>query len=240
MSRTALLTLLPKSESTGVIGLDGNECPLPTQEQVAELFSHPGELVGAKVAQGFDGLELTPLATPISLLMEQLKAAIFKEATEGRMYQTRRSPSDPGIPVRISSEKQVWIWESLKRALDTDEPVHFPHEDSSHHRGQTKLEARNKPHICAVPGGSMGWVESLPNLPQPGRGKTLGGGRQLEIGSSPREFLQTLETQPYEGETGKTLENIIASFLTRLETTNERSHDRHDDSALWLLGHYVP
>ncbi|MFZ3385558.1 MAG: hypothetical protein WA120_00095, partial [Candidatus Hydromicrobium sp.] len=37
LSRTGILTLLPKSESIGVIGIDGREYPIPTQEQVVEL-----------------------------------------------------------------------------------------------------------------------------------------------------------------------------------------------------------
>ncbi|GAI06553.1 unnamed protein product, partial [marine sediment metagenome] len=37
----------------GVIGIDGKEYPIPTQEQVVELFDHNRELVGRKVPQGF-------------------------------------------------------------------------------------------------------------------------------------------------------------------------------------------
>ena len=37
LNRTGMLTLLPKSESMGVIGIDGKEYPIPTQEQVGVL-----------------------------------------------------------------------------------------------------------------------------------------------------------------------------------------------------------
>jgi len=90
---TGILTLLPKSESIGVIGIDGKEYPIPTQEQVVELFAHNRELVGRKVLQGFDRLELTPMAMPAPLLIDRMKAAILKHAAEGKIYQTRRSPS---------------------------------------------------------------------------------------------------------------------------------------------------
>ena len=53
LNRTGILTLLPKSESIGVIGIDGKEYPIPTQEQVVELFDYNRELVGRKVPQGF-------------------------------------------------------------------------------------------------------------------------------------------------------------------------------------------
>jgi hypothetical protein len=116
---TGILTLLPKSESTGVIGIDGKEYPIPTREQVVELFAHNRELVGRKVPQGFDRLELTPMAMPTLLLIDKMKAAILKHAAEGKIFQTRRSLSDPLIPVRANTEKHVWIWDTLRQAIDT-------------------------------------------------------------------------------------------------------------------------
>jgi hypothetical protein len=240
LRRTGLLTFLPQSGLAGVVGLDGQEYPLPTQEQVVALFAHNSELVGIKAAQGFDRLELTPLALPAATLMDRMKAAIERHAAAGEVYQTRRSPALPLVPVRVSSEKQVWIWSTLAQALDTDEVVYFPQEYAGNHRGQTKLQVIHNRRFCAVPGWSVGLVESYPMMPQPGAGQTLGGRRQLEIGSSPRDYLAALQTQAYQGETGRTLEDFGAAFLVHLEATHEISHDRHDDNALWLLGQYVP
>ena len=231
LSRTGILTLLPKSENMGVIGIDGKEYPIPTQEQVVELFDHNRELVGRKVPQGFDRLELTPIAMSTPLLIDRMKAAILKHAAEGKIYQTRSSLSDPLISVQVNTEKQVWIWETLRQALDTDELVYFPQEYSSDHRGQTKLEVVNNGRICAIPGWSVGLVERLSIMPQQGQGKTLG--------FSPRDYLLTLQTQAYQGETGKTFEDFITKFLNHLETTNEVSNDRYDNNALWFLGQYV-
>ena len=239
LNRTGILTLLPRSESIGVMGIDGKEYPIPTQEQVAELFDHNRELACRKVPQGFDRLELTPMAMPTPLLIDRMKAAILKHAAEGKIFQTRRSPSDPLLPVRVNTEKTVWIWDTLRQALDTDELVYFPLEYSSNHRGQTKIEVVNNGRICAVPGWSVGLVESLPIMPGQGQGKTSGDRRQLETGSTPRDYLRTLQTQAYFGETGKTLEDFITKFLTHLKTTNEVSNDVHDNNALWCLGQYL-
>ena len=65
------------------------------------------------------------------------------------------------------------------------------------------------------------------------------GRKQLEIGLSPREYIQILKTESYTGETGKTLEDFITEFLTHLETTNEVSHDRYNDNSLWCLGQFT-
>ena len=239
MDRAGILTLLPGSDSMGVFGIDGREFPLPTREQVLELFDHNTELISRKAPQGFYRLELTPMAMPIPILVDRMKAAILRHASDGTINQTRRSPFDPLIPVRVSAEKQVWIWYTLRKAIDADELVYFPQEYSSDHRGQTKSEVIDNGRICAVPGWSVGLVESSPIMAQQGQGKTLGGRRQLEVGASPRDYLRTLQTQAYQGETGRTLEDFITRFLTHLETTNEVSNDRYDDNASWLLGHYI-
>ncbi|MEI7554716.1 hypothetical protein [Candidatus Chlorohelix sp.] len=237
LNRSGILTLLPNSQNLGALGIDGKEYPIPTQEQVIELFAQNRELVSRKVPQGFDNLELTPLAMPTALLIDRLKAAILKHARE--IYQTRLSPSDPLVAVRVNKEKHVWVWETLKQALDTDELVYFPQAYSSTHKGLTKLEVVNNGQICAVAGWSVGLVESSPIMPQQGLGKTIGGRKQLEVGCSPNEYLHTLQAQAYQGETGKTLEDFITKFLTHLESTNEVSNDVSDNNALWCLGQYL-
>lgn len=239
MNSTGILTPLPGSESRGVIGADGREYSVPTLKQVADLFEHNRELVERKIPQGFDHLELIPLAMQVPLLIEIMKTAIIRHGTEGKIFQTRRSPSDPSIPVRVNKEKQVWGWKTLREALDTDELVYFPRKYSASHRGQTKSEVIRNRHICAVPGWSVGLVESLPVMPGQGEGKTMGGRSQLEVGSSPKEYVRALQDEAYQGETGKTLEDFITEFLIRLETTNEVSNDIRDNNALWCLGQYM-
>jgi hypothetical protein len=245
LSRTGILTLLPRSKSLGVIGIDGKEYPVPTQEQVAELFTHNRELVDRKVPQGFDRLELIPMAMPLPYLFDLLKTAILRHEADGKIYQTRHFASYPHIPVRVNKEKQVWVWDTLRQAIETDELIYFPQEYSSNHRGQTKLGVITNGRICAFPGWSVGLVESFPIMPERGHGKILGclpdrqaGRKQLEIGSSPNEYLQILQSEVYQGETGKTLEDFITKFLIHLETTNEVSYDVDDNNALWCLAQY--
>jgi hypothetical protein len=103
----------------------------------------------------------------------------------------------------------------------------------------TKPEIINNDRICAVPGWSVGLIESAPMMPGQGQGKTLSGRKQPEIGLSPNEYLQALQSPPYRGETGKTLEDFMINFLTRLETTGEVSNDIADNNAVWCLGQYL-
>jgi hypothetical protein len=77
-------------------------------------------------------------------------------------------------------------------------------------------------------------------MPQQGQGKVIGGRKQLEPYSTPRDYLRTLSTPTYQGETGWTPEDFLTHFITQLETTNQVSHDRSLSNALWLLGSYMP
>ena len=244
-NRAGILTCLPGSGSAGVIGTDGREYPLPSYEEVAALFDINRDLVERKVPQGFDRLALTPLSMPLPLLIDRMRAAVLRHAGEGTIVRTRRSPFDPFVPVRVNPEKTVWVWETLQQAFDTDRLVYFPQEHPGHlkgqpeYRGQTKSEAINNKNICAIPGWSVGLIESTPIMPGPGEGTTRAGRKQLKIGLSPREYLRTLQGEAYKGETGKTLEDFITEFLTRLETTNQVSNDISDNNALWCLGQYM-
>jgi hypothetical protein len=239
LTLSGILTHLPKSESMGVIGIDGKEYPVPTLEQVEELFTHNREIVSRKVPQGFDRLELIPLAMPAPLLIDLLKTALLQHAAEGAVYQNRHSPTDPFVPVRINAEKQVWVWETLRLALDTDELVYFLQEYSSNQQGLTKLEVIQNGRFCAVPGWSVGLVESLAFIPGPGEGLIAGGRKQLEIGLSPREYLQSMREDAYAGESGRTLEDFLTEFLIHLATTSEVSRDIDDQNALWCLAQYM-
>ena len=236
---TGVITVFPGSKTRGIIGIDGRKYPVPTLEQVKKIFDHSRELTDRKVLQGFSQLRLTPLAMPVQELSDRLKNAILSHNEDSNIYQTRHSSSFPLIPVRVNAKKQVWIWDTLRKVLDSGELVYFPGEYSLNHYGLTKPEVIKNNLFCAIPGWSVGLAEGLPVLPQPGQGTSFENRKQIEIGHSPREYLQLLQTEAYQGETGKTLEDFITDFIIRLETTGEVSNDRYDNNALWLLGNYI-
>lgn len=239
LSSSGILTILPASNVAGVTGFDGNEYPMPTLEKVKELFRCNNALVQRKVPQGFDRLELTPMAMPLTRLIDLTKESIIRHAAEGNIFQTRHSASDSLIPVKVNTEKHIWIWENLRQVIDTDEMVYFPKEYFSDHGGQTKQEVITDRAICAIPGWSVGLVESSPFMTRKGEGAVKGGRQQPEVGLSPREYLILFQSTGYEGETGRTLEDFFIGFLTRLIETCEISNDRYDENASWLLGQYI-
>ncbi len=239
LDRAGLLARLPRSKKRGIVGFDGREHPLPTLERVTGLFDRHRDFVALKVSQGFDRLLLTPLAISLSDLVAKTRASILERAAEGTVCRSRRSPKDPFVPVRVNKEKQVWIWETLRRAFDSDDLVYFPREYSGDHGGLTKRQAVGDPRICAVPGWSVGLAESVRFIPAPGSGRTRGGRRQIESGLSPCEYLDLLKGDAYRGETGPTLEDFLVEFLTRLRETGEVGREVEDANALWCLGQYM-
>jgi len=241
LNRTGILTLLPQSENLGVIGIDGKEYPVPTRDQLQEVFMRNKKLVNRKMRQGFTQLQLTPIAMPTSQLIDRVKTAVLNHAAAGKIIQTKQNSTDVDIPVRVNAAEPIWIWDRVRQALDTHDLVYFPQAYTDrYHRGLTKEEVMRTTSFCAVPGWSIGLIEPIPIMPQQGQGKVVGGRKQLEAYSTPRDYLQTLSTPIYQGESGWTPEDFLTHFITRLETTNQVSHDRYDSNALWLLGSYMP
>jgi hypothetical protein len=241
LSRTGVLAPLPRSGNPGVIGIDGKDYPVPTQEQVQELFARNHELVDRKARQGFTQLQLTPIAMPTPQLMDRVRTAVRNHAAAGQIIQTKQASTGADLPVRINTREPIWMWDTVRQALDTPHLVYFPQAyTKSNHQGLTKEEAMQTTRLCAVPGWSVGLIEPIRIMPQPGQGQVIGGRRQLEAYSAPRDYLGTLGTPPYQGETGWALEDFLVHFMSQLETTNQVSHDRYDGNALWLLGSYMP
>ncbi len=238
--RVGAVSLLPREESLGVIGLDGEEYALPTPQEVTHLFDRNKNLVEEKMRQGFTRLQLVPFATPLVVLRDLAKVAILKHARKGQIFQTKRNPSNPDVAVAVNTEEPLWMWDSYLTGESNGGLIYLPSYFSSNPQGITKPALIQRPDICAVPGWSVTLVEDSPFLAQPGQGSKVGGRAQLETNHSPHEYLQTLQHPEYQGETGFTPEDLLIDFLTRLEETNQVSHDWHDNSAAWLTGAYFP
>ena len=140
LNQTGILTLLPRSENLGVIGIDGKEYPVPTQEQLQEVFTRNKELIDSKMRQGFTQLQLTPIAMPTSQLIDRVKTAVLKLAAAGNIIQTKQNSTDADIPVRVNNGEPIWIWDRVRQAVDTPDLVYFPQAYTDrNHQGLTKV-----------------------------------------------------------------------------------------------------
>lgn len=238
LNKTGIVSILPRSEQLGVLGIDGREYPVPTPDKISSFFERKSGLVKAKREQGFTRLQLTPLAVPLAILKARVGAAILKHAENGAIFQTKRNSSDPNIPVRVDRNEPLWMWDQYLIAEGSGDLVYFPHSYDRNHHGMSKEAVIDAKNICAIPGWSIGLIEDFPILPK--TGETLAGRKQLETNHRPNDYLQTLQADFYKGETGWTPEDFLIHFLTRLQDSNQVSHDWDDSSALWLTGAYFP
>ena len=239
LNRTGVVSILPTTESLGVVGFDGKEYPVPSVQEVDDVFAKQHELVTQKTEQGFTRLQLTPFAAPLSVLSDRVREVLQKHALTGKILQAKRNTTDPDIPVRVNQDDPVWTWDPLKDADTSGALVYFPSSYDRNHHGLTKDALVTTPSFCAVPGWSISLVEADAFLAQEGRGATLGGRKQLETNYTPQEYLQTLRGSSYKGETGFTPEDLLIDFLTRLHETNQVSRDWDDHSASFLTGSYL-
>jgi len=139
--------------NSGVIEIDGEEYPMPTHEQLQEVFTHDKELVDRKIRQGFTQLQLTPIALPTSQLIDRVRIVVLGHAAAGKIIQTQRNPTDVGESVRVNTAEPIWIWDGVRQALDTPNLVYFLQAYTDcNHQGLTKEEVMQETRLCAVPG----------------------------------------------------------------------------------------
>lgn len=240
LNRVGITSLLPHKESLGILGPDGKEYPIPTPREIQGLFDANKALVKEKMNQGFTRLALTPFAMPMQMLSERVKAAIRKHAQEGKIFQAKQTPSDPDTPIAVNLEDPLYMWESILTGEKTGDLVYFPKAYTKSHHGVSKDKVIISPDVCAVPGWSIGLIEDARFLPREGQAKIIGGRRQLDNNHTPNDYLKALQGAQYKGESGWAPEDFLVDFVTRLEETNQVSHDWDDYSALWLTGAFLP
>jgi hypothetical protein len=239
LTNTEIIKTLPIAKCLGVIGIDGEEYPVPTLEQVKNLFDKNRELVTKKKSQGFTRLQLTPFAVSIANLKKHAGSVILQHYQEKKIFQAKKNPLDPDIPIEVDKNEPIWTWTGLNEVDENGTLIYFSRSyDLENDHSYSKPELIDVIDVCPISGWSVMLIESFAILPQEGEGQIIGERKQLEINSAPMDYLETLRGAGYEGETGWTPEDLLIDFISRLEETNQVSHDWNDYSALWLLATY--
>jgi hypothetical protein len=239
LNEAHLLTISRNGEPC-VLGIDGQEYILPTEDEVHHAFEKNRTLVEFKKDQGFDSWQLTPLAMPIEGpygLLSCVKKTLVYHAEHHTLFQS----VDEKKAVDVDLQKPVWIWGQLEQAMHTaDGLLYFPQTFTKDGKGKTKSEVITDPNIVVTPGWSLCLMGTGTTLPKEGQGKTVGGRPELENNHSPNEYLQKLQESAYQGETGWTVEDFLTNFLITLTKKNQVSHEWEEGSVAWLLANYLP
>jgi hypothetical protein len=239
LNETGILELLPELMDIGVRGIDGKGYPVPKYEEIlARLTPEKLELISKKVEQGFTKLLLVPMAASIDVLIDRYRQEILTKHEAGKLLST------DGTQLDLDKETPVWVWDEYKKADADGRLVYYPKEFSQNHQGKTKQDLINEGD-----GWEIRLIEYLPDLPAQGMGQKVNEERglqtdriPLEANHTPREYLQTTQTDPiYQAEDGLTPEGWLTYATTHLHETDKQIDDYQGKGKLcYLFGSYFP
>lgn len=254
LDKLGLLELLPECGEMGIRGIDGKEYPIPSKEQIIQEIRTNREKYETKIKQGFIKIQLTPFGVPLEKLTTILEQRILAHHKEGKLLATKENPNDPDVKLELDTNQPLFKWDDWidpnapegQRGADvTGKCVYHPQSfDQNNHQGFTKeqlLEKQTKKH-SSFAGWNVLLIETSPNIPREGKGKTIGGRKQLETNKTPNDYLKLLQTNPdYQNEQGQTNEDWLTQFLVHLEQTNQVIDDYSGKgSANFLAGSFNP
>jgi len=232
-----------------ITGIDGENYPIPTLEQIAERFYEQREKLETKRDQGFTKLLLVPFGMSLDTLRETLKQFLLS-------YKKDHSDFDLNIkdhPVSLRSDQH-----GLDQG-NSPKLVYYPKSfDEGHHQGQTKLHILEKQAV--TPGSFPGWTVHLLQPSNPADSESRGFSTQtqrrfygrkiprptIEVSKSSDRYLLMIQeaqdnpTSPYHGESGLTPEDWILAFIIHLEEKKEFLDVYEGAKPRPLLGSFLP
>jgi hypothetical protein len=230
LDRLGLLRILPESGTYGILDEKGQECSFPELEDIKARILENKELFEKKSAQGFTRLQITPFGLPLKRLFDTLKKETLKNKQAGTLLAAN------GDPLELDENDPLSVWEGYAN----EEIRYFPTVFEGMN-GKTKQEFLTDP-AQSFPGFLVSFIEENLTLPREGKGRTIGGRKQLETNQTPIEYRKLLAEDPqYQGESGLTIEEWITLFLTTLDEEHEVIDDYQGGGSIsWNLGTWFP
>ena len=250
LQRLGLVNLLPDAEKMGIVGIDGKEYPVPSKEDIIrEIKSNP-EKYETKMRQGFTKIQLTPFAVPLEELAMALERVLLDHYKRGKLLATKEKPTDPDEPLELGPEGPLFKWNGWIEPNDTEGQrgadvtgkcvYHVTNFDKGNHGGQTKTEILKTQAGLPFAGWEVKLLGSSPNIPREGKGKTVGGRKQLETNKTSEDYLKLLRTDPkYKHEQGLTNEDWLTQLIVHLEQTNQVIDDWQGNAKCLLVGSFT-
>ena len=233
LKKNGLIEQLSNGEM-GFVDINGEPRRIPTYEEILERVKAKKELIEKKKEQGFTQLLLVPFGMKLSDIVEKAKELIIKKHEEGNLKGTN------GDDLELDENKPIWLAEEYKGGEvdigDDSDLVYYPEKyDKEDHGGKTKEKI-----IENIDGWDVMFIEDLPDLPAQGKGKEIGGRKQLEANQTPNQYLEKMQKEEqYEGESGMTPEAELTYFMHYLQKNNKVIDDWEGrGKANWNLGGY--
>ena len=234
LKKTNITQKLSNKEQ-GIIGIDQKEYPIPTLDQIKEKILEKESILKKKIEQGFVKLLIVPFAMPLESLIDKYRQTILKHHKNHTLKATN------GDTLELNENEPVWVWDKYNNADTNNKLIYYPKEFSSNHQGHTKQALLNSPSDNLA-----GWhvllIEDLPDLPAETKGETINQRKQLESNQTPKQYLETLQTDPqYQHEQGLTPEDWLIYAISQLEEKNQVIDDWQGKGKVsYNLGAYFP
>lgn len=231
LQRLTHLNLLKElsNHEQGIVGIDNQEYPIPTLDQIKEQILKNPEILHTKYEQGFTKLLIVPFALNLQDLVNSYQQTIKDKHLSHNLKSTTNET------LELDENEPIWVWEGYTN----QQLVYFPQEYSLNHQGKTKeqLLQQNPQNAWQIL-----LVEDLPDLPAENQAKTINHRKQLQANSTPQEYLNLLNTDSqYQHEQGLTPEAYLTYAQKHLQQTNQVIDDwQGQGKACWLLGAYFP
>ncbi|MDO8728749.1 MAG: hypothetical protein Q7K26_02525, partial [bacterium] len=235
LAKTGVLETLRRSQDLGIVGFDGKEYPIPSQEEIARSLIESEKRFETKRAQGFTELVLAPVAMPLETLFKRLENELRTRGEQGRIF----APGDRSKPLEVqkgigNDDGPLYRWDEFEKGDVNETLLYYPKryaQDTS--EGMTKKQLMG---TLSFPG----WIVELQeagDIPAQGKGATQEGRTKLEANQSPNDYLAALHSMK---ENGMTVEGWIARFFKSLEERDEAIDDfRGIGKLCYLLGNYT-
>jgi hypothetical protein len=215
LAKNGMLERLPSGEQ-GITGIDGKKYPIPSYEVIRGVMQEKRGMLEKKASQGFTKLLLVPFGMELDDMKGRYGAALVRHHTEGKLFAAKEKDSDPDVPLPLDTNTPVWAWDQYASADVNGKLVYDPKEFSANHGGRTKTELLQEGKAWRV-----SFVESDPIIPREGRGKEIGGRKQIEANQTPRDYLRATGNGIQDHESGTTPEDWLIEAMTLLEEKNQ-------------------
>ena len=244
-----------------ILGIDGNEYPIPTLEQIASRLFERRETLKTKHDQGFTKLLLVPFGMSLDALQETLKQFLLKYKKDNPTFD-------------LDTDDPLWTSEEYQGADMGDSPkfVYYPQSFTKEgHGGKTKTQIleEQEDNQDSFPGWTIHLLQpsnldvqdtetptGIAPIPREGQGIPHPSRREvrdrppLEAGQSSIEYLSILQKvkedkdSPYHHESGLTPEDWIMAFILHLIETGKPLDNAWNptniESYSYLTGAFFP
>ncbi|MCX6743979.1 MAG: hypothetical protein NTX82_00445, partial [Candidatus Parcubacteria bacterium] len=193
--------------------------------EILKRMEAKAEMLEKKREQGFTHLQLVPIGTPLSFLIDRAHDLIVKMHKEGKLLGT------DGKKLELDENQPVYVADEYKDADVKGDLVYFPQKfDKENNGGITKAELKDPWEIL--------FVEDQPDLPA--KGKEIAGRKQFDAGQSPEEYLKKIQTDSqYANEQFTTPEAQLIYFMEYLQRNNQVIDDWDGQGkGCWNAGAY--